>query len=278
MPNCASYPGCTFCGSQLPEFDAPIMGGCKNCEFIASLSSVAWATNRLNPNPPMVGDQYQITFFRPNAIYAVNRELWLDTTKNPPGFLYARSSNPVEIWPGIYEKAYAKRLNQNQPVCDMSDVEWGVNESTILGELTGCFPQYFGAVNYNQIAGYTYQKKTVRPMVVWTRDNIGVPTGTDQMIPNHTYTVLGVDTIGGQNYVVLRNPLGQTLQAAGPNVITAGTWGGVNNSLYNCANPSRNVPIIPRPPTNIPYGNGIFAIRSAILPQYFTGMAFAGFR
>lgn len=254
------------------------MGNVENCELIGSLSAVAWVTNSINPNPD-VGGQFQIQLYDPDVTYTISKDLWLDTSKNPPAFVYAHSSYPGEIWPAIYEKAYAQKF-KGRAVCDMSQVDWNVNEETILTFLTSSNRiDNTLAVSYGQIYPrfiFQNQKKVVRPMVARTRTNIGTDK-TDQMIPNHTYTVLGIHTASGRNYLVLRNPLGVTYPSAGPNVITAGVWNGVSSALFNIDNPAK-IPAIPGAPVNIPFGNGIFAIRDTVLNQYFSAIIYAGSR
>lgn len=282
MANCSTYPGYAFCVTGLPKFNAPVMGTVPNCELIGSLSAIAWVTNSITLNSSEVVGGYAIKLFNPEKTYTVSKDLWLDTSINPPGFIYARSSYAGEFWPAIYEKAYAERL-KGQSICDMHQIPdiWTANEETVLGHILGKRIDNTLAVSYGEVFPrfiYQAQKKIVRPMVVRTKPNIGVPDKTDQMIHDHTYAVLGVHTAGGQNYLVLRNPLGVTYQSQGPNVITAGVWNGVSSALFNIDNPAK-IKAIAGPVINIPFGNGIFAIKDTALADYSTGnLIYAGSR
>jgi hypothetical protein len=106
---------------NIPWFDSdyihyrdPVQGSMKNCGLIAALSSIA-STDAGKLKIPFIAGTYKITLYNPNNLadkktYKVKPTVPLDVNNE---FCYARSKNELgEIWPPIWEKAYAAfRIN-----------------------------------------------------------------------------------------------------------------------------------------------------------------------
>jgi hypothetical protein len=114
-----------------PSSPSPVQGQCfPNCSFIAALTSIAWVNRNFilkNVSGPDGKGNYTFNF----CDYGVNNTVTLpnDNTKgtnipvtvspnvlldstgnisNANGFYGAGSSNANEVWPALYERAYAK--------------------------------------------------------------------------------------------------------------------------------------------------------------------------
>jgi hypothetical protein len=98
---------------EATELLDPVQGAVGDCYLIAALSSVAWAQpyviaqrNRATANAGTFVDVVEFFNGSTRIEVEVSEKLPLGTPGNY--FLYCRSSDPGEIWPAIYEKAYAK--------------------------------------------------------------------------------------------------------------------------------------------------------------------------
>lgn len=258
-----------------------------NCSFIVSLISVAWVTGLPAPRPKgfnAVTEKYSIQFWNaPNQPYGVDfwvsERFWMDENYN---FKYARSSEKGELWPAVYEKAYANfiQADKTRDIDDMSTINWPPFNSPPLVTLTGWVPNtpktttgQSGDTIYGEIAGKCIAKKLTRPMVAWTKA-AGVPTDA-QLKPNHVYSVLGVLTSGSPavKYIVLRNPLGKMAGANTPGALVAGNWPSVDDSWYDA-----DINPIPRATRNIPFNVdlGLFALPANNFQQYFIAYTWVG--
>ncbi len=113
-------------------------------------------------------------------------------------------------------------------------------------------------------------QKIKRPTVAWTRST--APLGTNQMRPNHAYSVLGVFYQDANNkYIVLRNPIGRSEGTSNPDALVTGSWGQtVDDSLYYPGGGK----VAGRGSTHrIDFnGNiGIFALKTTKFRDYFSG-------
>jgi hypothetical protein len=158
-----------YFGSGSADFRNPVQGGnWDDCTFLAALTSMAWT----NPASIAVQDaQKTLTyiFYDGGTITASinNNLLVVDPAATPLCFCGAKSNlfdSKKEVWPALYEKAYAKYrfykkglistgdLNiatkwpldaSGNPVspCTLTCDEWGGNPVTVLGILTGCQTQ-----------------------------------------------------------------------------------------------------------------------------------------
>jgi hypothetical protein len=267
--SCQRLPGCVFCDTAYPEFDDPIQGQVRDCCVIAALSSAAWVTNKITKltSPP-----YNVLGV------SVTDDLWLDPQLNPKQF-GARSKTSTEIWPSIYEKAYAGN------VCNISTYNGPGTAEDPLSRFSGCAKQGPRAVSFTEIKNSRCtMNKAKKPMVIHTKHDTGVNEGWDQIKIDHAYSILGHMQIGGIDHLVLRNPSGSiypngtTIPASppntntNPNAVITGSWT-VDDRVYDCLGNF----ISSRGQKTINFGQqGIFAIKASVLGNYFSSYAFAG--
>ena len=95
-----------------PRYLEPVQGNCNNCHLVAALSSLAWvnpqrivASLARTPADPTVD---QVTFYNPAQNVQMKENVWTEANQ----YLYTRSADYLtgELWPALYEKAYAKLL------------------------------------------------------------------------------------------------------------------------------------------------------------------------
>lgn len=241
--------------NEVPELTDPCQRG-SNCYFVAALSAVAWTNPEVivhstKPSGPAnqdfvcliklhqapdkpLGSKNQAT-----ATVQVSEKL-LVTSSGDVAYCHSMESN--EIWPGVYEKAYAKWLTRN--TTDKPDITatWNgsvpwravmqitgwqnlgkhsprsmTNEdlwSFVMAETNGGSDANFGATRY--------------PMVAATVDSASETVdGTafnGDVVANHAYTVVGLATIGGERHIVLRNPWGNNHPSAMTGAAAGKVW------------------------------------------------------
>lgn len=193
--------------SEAAEFFDPVQGGLGDCWLIAAMSSVAWAL------PGQIADasratgpgnqQFTHTFrYRDpddgsqRTFEASDETLVWSGTTSP---LYARSSEPGEIWPGVIEKAFAQwrqgttNDHPNLTVLNGGDPVWA------SAALSGRTPQYHGhggataASLRTLVKSHSVSYRTVDPMTAWTYDTApaGLSYADATIVGNHAYSVLG---------------------------------------------------------------------------------------
>src|SRR5678815_1252927 len=181
------------------EFFDPVQGGLADCWLIAAMAGVAWA--------------------RPYTIAQ-------------------RTSETGEIWPAVYEKAFAKWRGHNttdQP--DMTALNYGDCVDASLN-LTGLAKTYYdnsamtGDQIWQTVRANSLSYRTFNPMTCWTYG--AAPAGLDYtsagVVANHCYTILGWHYVSGTEYVVLRNPWGY--HEAKLDVLHTGSWKAYDNSFW----------------------------------------------
>jgi len=274
--NCVNVPNSTFSNSSTSYAD-PVQGAANNCSLIASLASVAWVTSIIPYPRSLVNNNYQVWFYNPVPVpYYVPQTLWYDPAANPK-LRYARSHFSTDIWPGIYEKAYALLLC-GTPKCNMDEVDtakkWPGNASPPLKHLTGLpFPRTIDPLSKDCIKPLCDSGQISRPAVMWTKSDIA--DGTDEMEHDHSYSVFGMYNA---DYVVLRNPSGQNNNQNNPNVIDEGVWQ-VNQRIWNCRRLMYQTGSImgSNGIQNISLGEkGFFALKATKIPYYFAGWTYIG--
>lgn len=211
--------------NDVTEYNDPIQGAVANCYFIAAISAIAWATpytieHKVRATGTGEADRTNaIQFFTKGGgkdaatrLVEVTDNTIVNSSNSP---VYCRSNDAGEIWPAVYEKAFAKWItNVNDDKPDISQTAYG-DPAKAVAQLTNKTPYYyytssrtgldlFGIVRENSMS-----YKTINPMVAWTYGS-GKDYSGSNIVGNHAYTVLGWSTFNGKNYIILRNPWGVT--------------------------------------------------------------------
>lgn len=211
--------------NDVTEYNDPIQGAVSNCYFIAAIAAIAWAT------PFTIEHKVRATGVgetdRTNAIQfyskgggkdaatkliEVTDNTIINAANNP---VYCRSNDAGEIWPAVYEKAFAKWINNtNDDKPNIANTAFG-DPAKAVAQLTNKTPFYFdtaprtGLDLFQIVRANSMSFKTINPMVAWTYGSGKDYTGSN-IVGNHAYTVLGWSTFNNKNYIILRNPWGVT--------------------------------------------------------------------
>ncbi|KAK6222722.1 hypothetical protein LQW54_000903 [Pestalotiopsis sp. IQ-011] len=227
--------------NHVGRFDDPVQGATSNSWLIAAIFSVFWADpsqiQRASRKMPRrhegnnndrnmhdedlnSGHKLQIKFHnkggRNNAdtrVVEVDYEVPINKSSNDP--IYCRASGENDIWPALYEKAFAKwitRTNSERP--DITQTQHG-DPIKAMAQINGREPHYFfterhqaheilGVVRHNSV-----NFKTICPMAAFTHASGYMYRGSN-LVANHAYSVLGWTNHGERQYVILRNPWGVT--------------------------------------------------------------------
>lgn len=264
------------------QFTDPIQGGLADCYFIAALASAAWACPLLISQRPAPTGQ-QGTFADSTAADDISffdssgRRHDVSTTELLPqlngSWIYARADDPKELWPGVYEKAFAMwKIGTTSEQPDMTKINYGDTVAAAVALTDGAgsyFPTsdvielpFIGAIDlitadqiWQTVRSHSLGMRTFQPMVAWTPGSApaGLDYGSAQIVLNHAYSILGWDYQNGTEYIVLRNPWG-TYEAT-LNVLS-GTWSAWDDAFW------RITPLS---------ASGIFAITAETFKQYYQG-------
>jgi hypothetical protein len=258
----------------------PIQGGLADCYFISALASTAWSCPLLiSQRPAPKGQQGEIadsTATEAISFFGSNGRHEVSTTELLPklngNWIYAHADDPKELWPGVYEKAFAKwksgtmseqpdmtKINYGDPVAAGEDLTNGVGsyfptsevvELPVIGSIDLVTPDQI----WQTVRSYSLGMRTFDPMVAWTpvSASSGLDYGSAHIVLNHAYSILGWDYRNGTEYIVLRNPWG-TYEAT-LNVLS-GNWSSYDTFW-------RDTPLS---------SDGIFAITAETFKQYFEG-------
>lgn len=218
-----SDPGRFF--NEAAEFFDPIQGAVANCYYIAALSAVAWAMPyHIKHLTRATGQQQQrftnlIRFYNPDSDGKLDKEI--EVTDSVPynastgDFVYGRSSEQGEIWPAVYEKAYAKLItNHEGDTPDITSTGWG-DMVWATAQLTGGGRYYYYTSSHtadelwNLVRENSRGGRTFNPMTAWTYSS-GEGYADANIVASHAYTVLGWAYHRNRKYIVLRNPWGNT--------------------------------------------------------------------
>lgn len=258
---------------DVTEFNDPIQGAVANCYFIAALSAVAWADpyniiHRNRATGPGETDRVNgIQFYNkggngaPTSMVEVTDKVPVDTNNNP---IYCRDNDKGEIWPAVYEKAYAKWKTQN--TTDLPNITITAYGDPVLAiaQITNKTPYYYNTAILTPQAIFTVVTsnslsfKTINPMTAWTYAS-GPQFSGSNIVANHAYTILGWANNNEKNYLVLRNPWGST-EPAGVNTIN-GLVAFFDQSFW------RVISTIPN--------DGIFALEVSVFKTFFAGLGVA---
>lgn len=260
---------------EAAELTDPVQGAVGDCYFIAAMSSVAWArTYSIMQRTRAVGTAQSqfvdmIEFFQASKGEKVEVSEKLPLLSPGNTYIYARSSEAGEIWPAVYEKAYAKwRTKDTGDTPDITKIAGG-DPVAACSQLTNLTPYYYW--NSGLSADDIWQKvrenaisyKTFNPMTAWTYASAPSPDvnyNSAHLAANHAYSILGWQYANNQKYVVLRNPWG-TYEA----IITVdgSTWMAWDAPYYGGPGWWR--------PIAMATADGIFALRADTFKKYFAG-------
>jgi len=232
--------------NKAADFFDPVQGSVANCYFIAAMAAVAWTRPyRIAHRTRSIGaDQQEFTcmikFYRAGSSNNKNADTAeVEVTEKLPlneqtgDVVYCRSSEDGEIWPGVYEKAFAKWITGNttdKP--DITETAWGspvravrqlCNEHNTTNKVTA---NSTASELYSFVRSHSMSRKTMHPMVASTYssaddapDNINYSDGN--LAAAHAYAVLGWFWKDDQEYIVLYNPWGRTRDSS---LILDGNW------------------------------------------------------
>jgi hypothetical protein len=205
-------------------FEEPVQGSQNNTALIAALSSVVWANPFALPITRCEKENhYRISFYNPAKTLVVGDSLpW-----NGSNFCWAHKPNSVEIWPGMYEKAYAGLvMNASTTSCDHPLTEpdwlnksadfipWGTDPLAITRRLVPSTRKYDNAVSdtaaklvFDNIKNICTSCSVTEPyehlrtknvrsyyaVTGLTRSEIEYSFGTGGPLrPKHAYSILGL--------------------------------------------------------------------------------------
>lgn len=272
-----SDPGRFF--NEAAEFFDPIQGAVANCYYIAALSAVAWAMpyhiKHLTRATGLGQDQFTnlIRFYKPDSGGALDKEIEVTDTiplnTATSSFIYCRSSEAGEIWPAVYEKAFAKLVTGHtgdQP--DITATAWG-DCVWATAQLTGGKRHYYNTASHsadtlwNLVRANSLSYRTFNPMTAWTYSSgeaseKKVVYADANVVASHCYTVLGWAYRNDRKYIVLRNPWGNTEATAGA---LAGTVVFYDISWWR--------------PISLAVVDGTFAMEASAFKTYFAGLGVA---
>lgn len=256
----------TFFGEAAEFFD-PVQGGVGDCYLIAALASVAWARPYVIAQRTRATGGAQQQFVNMIQFYDGANPVQVEVTENlpltNPGnlYIYCRSREAGEIWPAVYEKAYAKWRTGSGDQPNIPAIAGG-DPVGAAAQITGLTPTYYWNDSlseddiYQRVRENSLSRRTFNPMVAFTFCSSPPPVdyaGTG-IVGCHAYSILGWDYRNNQKYIVLRNPWG--FQEASINV-DGGDWMAYDNSFW------RTVPLADN--------DGTFALRADTFKKYYWG-------
>jgi hypothetical protein len=261
---------------EATEMTDPVQGALGDCYFIAALSSVAWARPYVIAHRNRATGVGQQQFTDMVQFYKGTKPEMVEVTELLPmqspanTYIYARSSESGEIWPAVYEKAYAKwRTNDTDDTPAYAPIAGG-DPVAAMSQLTGLTAHYQWNSSlpahdiWQKIRANSISYKTFNPMVAWTYGSSPSPDvnySSAHLAANHAYSILGWGYANSQEYIILRNPWGTyeaTLNA--PNI----TWVAWDQPYYGAGKGNWR-------PIQLSTVDGIFGLRSDTFKSYFAG-------
>ncbi|MCK6528725.1 C2 family cysteine protease [Myxococcota bacterium] len=250
---------------EAAELHDPVQGALGDCYFIAALSAVAWARPYVIAQRTRATAHANADFFDRVDFHSGGAVVSVEVTENVPlvagtrGWYYARSSEAGEIWPAVYEKAFAKwKTNGSSDRPDFAPIAGGwpvrsCEELTGLAGTTRTTSDHSADDIWSMVRSNSLSYRTFNPMVAWTycRKDPPVTYAGSGLVGYHAYTVLGWAYVGGEKQIVLRNPWGHN--GAVVNGL-AGSWNAYDQSFW------RSVPL---------NEGGVFAIPASTFKTYF---------
>lgn len=191
------------------DADDPLQGQVGDCYFISALAAVAKSNPQLLANAVRTNRDgtYTVTFHERGPKETKTRpvEITIDGSfATQHGRLeYAAARETKELWPQIFEKAYAQWKG------GFDAIEGGMG-ATALEALTGKQTDFFPVTSESDPAA-TFKRisdAVKRGAAVVACSKTWDP-GVAGMVADHAYTLLGVSEKNGQKLVQLRNPWGE---------------------------------------------------------------------
>ncbi len=260
---------------DVTEYNDPIQGAIGNCYFIAALAAIAWADPYLivhRNRATGTGETARVNAIQfyskgggkdaPSKLVEVSDLTLVNSASNQP--IYCRSNDTGEIYPALYEKAFAKwilKTNSDKP--DITQTAFG-DMVKATAQLNNKTPYYYntdsrtGDQLYSIVRENSMSYKTIHPMTAWTYGSNKNYTGTN-VVGNHAYTVLGWAYKNSKKYIVLRNPWGVT-EPAGLNSYQ-GVLSFFDNTFWR--------------PISMIGNDGVFAIEANSFQNLFAGLGVA---
>lgn len=264
--------------NEAVEMADPVQGALGDCYFIAAMSSVAWARTYAIAHwaraTGLTNEEFvdMVPFYDDSGKEArveVTEKIPLNFPSNT--YIYARSRESGEIWPAVLEKAYAKwRTHHAGDFPDYAPLAGG-DPVRACQQLIGGKRNYkwtsatTAATIWNTVRGHCISRKTFDPMVAWTYSSgqaspDKVNYSSAHIAANHAYSLLGWDYVGGEKYLVLRNPWG-SYEATED--IYGGYWYAWDAPYYGGPGWWRR--------TKLAEADGVFSIKVAAFKKYFAG-------
>ena len=263
--------------NEAGEYFDPVQGAVGDCYFIAGLSSVAWADPYcISHRARATGTSQQqfvdkIDFYKSPGKKATQIEVTeaMPLRSGSHGWIYCRSSERNEIWPAVYEKAYAKwKTNDSSDRPNITSIAGG-DPVRACSELNGKKRYYYSTQSrasgnlWSLVRGNSRAYRTFNPMVAWTYSSgqaspDKVRYADANLVANHAYSILGWAYRNNRKYIVLRNPWGKT--EASINTM-AGSWLAYDISWWR--------------PIALSNPDGVFAIEAPTFKRYFAGLGTA---
>lgn len=263
---------------DVTEYNDPIQGAVGNCYLIAALAAVAWTDPLLivHRNRPIgTGETNRtnaIDFFSKGPIGQIYKNGATKRVEVTDKILfnswnqvaYCRSNDLGEIWPSLYEKAFAKWITgDTSDVPNITLTAYGDPAKT-MAQINNKTPYYYATTPrtanelYGIVAVNSLGNRTIYPMTAWTYPSGNFFTGSN-IAANHAYTVLGYTYKNGKQYIILRNPWG-VVEPAGLSTYQGLLW------LWD---ETFWLPLSTTP------NDGVFALESWAFKLYFSYLAVA---
>lgn len=219
------------------NFDDPEQGASTNSWLIAAIFSVFWAdpsrinrATRMHPhersddgdNDRNRGRRHMLRVRlhdkggnnnNQTQTVEVNYEIPITNSNNEP--VYCRASDRTDIWPCLYEKAFAKWIGGNNN--DRPDITMTHSGDPIkaMAQINGREPTYYRCENHSTsdllgvVRHNCVNNRTINPMACFTHATGPQYRGAN-LVANHAYSICGYAIVGDRQYIVLRNPWGVT--------------------------------------------------------------------
>ena len=187
--------------------DDALQGQVGDCYFIAALASVAKSHPELLEKAIKKNSDgtFTVTFFENKKGKQTPVQITVDgTLAGRRGRLeYAAARNERELWPMIFEKAYAAWKG------GFDAIEAGMS-ATAFQAITGAKPDFFAVTSDSKQAElWKNLKKVTSEGGVAVAISKPSDPSEQGIVADHAYSLLGVEEKNGQKFVQLRNPWGE---------------------------------------------------------------------